>query len=252
MLLPSLGTKVHDLVIGVDALADTKKRVSQTLLRTLRSAICIRQRVALLFGKDDADPGHEYMILVLKYCYQRLKPLVQMETPDCGPVKTSKRNKKDSNPSLSNSFQALSTEDEPFADSETDAWDEQHVDRPDEPESVFTIDEDLIEGSDFFVAMAFLGVVDTLLGEVATAYANLKGICRQSAASRENKLGFELMKCAVVANSAIQELNKYAEQVFFAERPHLNSIYRILAAAALPGIITFFISHMDGEGEEHE
>ena len=191
------------------------------------------------------------MILVLKYCYQRLKPLARMERPaDCGPVKASKGNNENSNPSLSNSFQALSTEDELFADSAIDQWDEQPVDRPEEPEIVYTI-EDLIEGSDYFVAMAFLGVVDTLLDEVATAYANLKGICRQSVDSRENKLGFELMKCAVVANSAIQEL-KYAEQVFVAERPHLNSIYRIVAAAALPIIINFVISHMNGEGEEHE
>jgi hypothetical protein len=49
-----------------------RKLPLHTLLRTLRSAICIRQRVALLYGKYYSDPGHEYMIRVLKYCYQRL------------------------------------------------------------------------------------------------------------------------------------------------------------------------------------
>mmetsp|Transcript_5892 Transcript_5892/g.10740 ORF Transcript_5892/g.10740 Transcript_5892/m.10740 type:complete len:85 (+) Transcript_5892:331-585(+) len=83
------------------------------------------------------------MIRVLKYCYQRLISLAQMETRDAGPVKVSKGNNEDSNPSLSNSFQALSTEDELFAESETSEWDEQPADRPDEPEIVYTIDKRL-------------------------------------------------------------------------------------------------------------
>jgi hypothetical protein len=66
-----------------------------------------------------------------------------METRDAGPVKVSKGNNEDSNPSLSNSFQALSTEDELFAESETSEWDEQPADRPDEPEIVYTIDKRL-------------------------------------------------------------------------------------------------------------
>jgi hypothetical protein len=102
-----------------------------------------------------------------------------------------------------------------------------------------------------YLAIPFLGVVDTLLDKVATSYANLKGICRQNVGSRENKLGFELMKCAVVANTAIQDL-KYAEQVFVADRPHLNSIYLIVAVASLPVSINLVISHMNGQEEEHE
>jgi hypothetical protein len=59
------------------------------------------------------------------------------------------------------------------------------------------------------------------------------------------------MKCAVVANTAIQDL-KYAEQVFVADRPHLNSIYLILAVAALPVSVNLVVSHMNGQVEEHE
>jgi hypothetical protein len=59
------------------------------------------------------------------------------------------------------------------------------------------------------------------------------------------------MKCAVVANTAIQDL-KYAEQVFVADRPHLNSIYLIVAVASLPVSINLVISHMNGQEEEHE
>jgi hypothetical protein len=76
-----------------------------------------------------------------------------METRDAGPMKASKGSNENMNPSLSNSFQAFSTEDELFAESETSEWDEQPVDRPDEPEIVYTIDKDLIEGSDYFVAI---------------------------------------------------------------------------------------------------
>lgn len=61
------------LSVAADALLRMRRKLPlHTLLRTLRSAICIRQRVALLYGKYYSDPGHEYMIRVLKYCYQRL------------------------------------------------------------------------------------------------------------------------------------------------------------------------------------
>lgn len=252
-LVPSLGMNVHSLVEAADSLADSNRHVSPNLLRTLRSAIRIRQRVALLY--DDVaggrDPGHEYFVKVLQYCYQRLKPLTQSDTTIEGQAASAAKVSDDNVAEVSNKFHALSTEeddDNAEDDMETDdKWEETKVERPEEPEVDYSINDDLIEGSDCFLATSFLDTINLLLGEVASSYANLKTICQQPQQAGEEKplLGFELMKCAVVvANAAIQEL-RYHEQVLIEERPHLNSFYRILAAALLPDTIYSLMKEMN-------
>lgn len=262
-LVPSLGTKVHDLVVASDSLVEMKKEVSPNLLRTLRSAIRIRKRVSLLYvGGQGRDPGHEYFVRVLQYCYQSLKPLASNAKTRSTSVDAGTSRQDESDAELSNKFHALSTEepedglleeegdtDESEAD---DDWEEESVERPEEPDEIYSIAE-LIGGSDCFLATSFLESINTLLGEVALAYSNLKVICRQQPGIKEEKplLGFEMMKCAVVANAAVLE-QRYAEQVLIAERPYLNTIFRIIAAALSEPNINYFIREMVGDDEQEK
>lgn len=254
ILVPSLGPKVHDLVEAVDYLTEKNQRVvSLNLLSTLRSAIRIRQRVTILYG-DHGDDGHEYFSAVLQYCYQSLKPLLKED--ERKEFVMALTDEVDAN-EMANEFEALAVDDESAeVNSEdsfttaTESWEEETVERPDEPDEDFFIMEDLIDGSDSFAAHAFLDMVDALLGEVSAAFANLKNICRQSRATSGGEkplLGLELMKCAVVANAAMHEI-RYAEQVLVAERPHLNTVYRIIGAAIFPGSV--FLAEADCDDEQ--
>lgn len=256
-LVPSLGTKVHDLIVAVDSLAEAKSKiVPPNLLQTLHSAIRIRQRVAMLYEEEmGEDPGHEYFIRVLQYCHQSLKPLVCQKT-----AKTSGKSQDSKRQGISdvtNKFEALSTADEDHdefsksleeeEDNEAsgDSWESKSMERPEETETDYELD-DLINGSDFFLATAFLGTMNTLMGEVAAAYKNLKTICRKQKESEEKALlSFELMKCAVVANEAVQEM-KYVEQVYAAERPYFESIYHLLAAGVFSKVISDIQRNMKG------
>lgn len=98
-----------------------------------------------------------------------------------------------------------------------------------EETDIFTIEEDLIKGSDRLQACSFLHTMEYLLEVVAGHYVMLKN---DATATKSSDLN-QLMQCAMVANTCMYSVQR-AEANLIIDYPYLSSIYHVLAVVFLP------------------
>lgn len=102
-----------------------------------------------------------------------------------------------------------------------------------EATDIYSIEEDLIKGSDRLQACSLLFTMESLLEIVSSKYKSLKERMRNNDCSDPHYL----MYCAVVTNKCIQSIQS-AEAALVLDFPYLSSIFAILGIVLLPEHIT--------------
>lgn len=135
---------------------------------------------------------------------------------------------------------------------------------PEEPEEEYSIEEDLIKGSDRFQACAFLESIEQHMHLVETHYKLLKTVMQAHSGSDYYKdMNSEedkdlhthqtsshlqlLLECAAVTNMAIESVQSM-EAALAADRPHLSTFYNVIAVVFLTNFIAEIEKNDEGEG----
>jgi hypothetical protein len=211
------------------------------IMASLTSSIRLREKVTInIFGsKAGGDLGHQYIIDVLKHCQKTLRFANRMAA--------AVYNTRDGNEkihAIGGRFSALKLDDEE-EESEED-WKDIDRDIKEgnlptytgvEVEEEIDIREMLLKGDDRFQAIALLYTMDDLMGNIRVHYKLLKDYMRGDRNVYPSSSCVPLlMKCAVVANVAIDTVHR-AENELAVEHPHLSSFYHILALVVWADVI---------------
>ena len=100
---------------------------------------------------------------------------------------------------------------------------------------IYTIEQDLIKGSDRLQACCFLYTMETLMGLVSQHYHVLKVDVTASKCSDPKML----MQCAMVANTCMYSVQR-AEAALAIDYPYIDSFYCVLAVVYLPSVLAVF------------
>eukprot|EP00979_Chaetoceros_neogracilis_P000401 scaffold105_cov228-Chaetoceros_neogracile.AAC.2 len=100
---------------------------------------------------------------------------------------------------------------------------------------VYTIEQDLIKGSDRLQACCFLHTMERLMGLVSHHYHVLKVDVTASKCSDPKML----MQCAMVANTCMYSVQR-AEAALAIDYPYITSFYCVLAVVYLPSVLAVF------------
>lgn len=221
---------VDDLMDAADLVAGQQREVDPLLIQDLKLALRVRKRVAeSVFQGGDA--GHAYFQSVLNYCYRVLRPLKRKRKEAAG------ISREKTNDSFENRFTALNME---FEDDEDDDENEELPDasvaRPHKEASLEIPNlEDIIQRSERLDAVFFLTTLNDMMGFVSLQYSKLKSFWRKC-----HEMGYplniiieQLMEASVATNMSISQV-AYLEHRIAQDHPHMNTIYRLLAAVVLP------------------
>jgi len=113
-----------------------------------------------------------------------------------------------------------------------DSFAESHIS---EETDVYTIEQDLIKGSDRLQACSFLHTMEELMALVAKHYQLLKANVSTSE-STDSKM---LMQCAMVANTCMYAVQR-AEAALAIDYPYLSNIYNVIVVVFLPCVLVIF------------
>lgn len=129
--------------------------------------------------------------------------------------------------------------------------------------SKYTVEDDLIRGSDRLQACSLLYTMETLMGVVASNYRELKVKTSKSRTYSTNPSSSHhqhhnqscdlqyLMYCAMVTNKCIQSVER-AEAQLALDCPYLSSIYAVLGLVFLPDCITKFEEAIEENIEQYK
>jgi hypothetical protein len=248
---------VSDLERAARIVVEKGVEVPKELLHDLSTAIRVREIVKNSFYSKEADEGHVYIVSVLRYCRDLLKPLVKRppRQPNGSPSSVGDE------AAFSSRFAALSVEDD-GSDEEEDDDIQGEAERPKRPTRPVTVSndmpiDDLYRGDDFFRAATFLITLDELMRIVDREWVVVKTKWREQ---REKNLPCfdllsELTKATVVTNTTIQHVH-HLEQVLAMEVPHFKSFYHILTVLIFRRHVRFFVKNVpcgaDGESVAHQ
>jgi hypothetical protein len=246
-------TSVNDYRNGVQRILDHNRSVylkeekdpivtPPEIMSSLSSSVRLREKVtAKHFGsKDGGDLGHRYIIDVLKYCRSALQFANRMADA----LNNTTENDENIPQTIGGQFGALTLDDRD--DDEEVNWEDMDRDVKEgnlpkysgiEVEETTDIHEALLKGDDRFQAAVFLHTMDELMGTIQQHYGLLKSYMRGDRATHPSSSCMQLlMECTVVANVAIDSVNR-AENELAVEHPHLSSFYHVLAAVFMTEFI---------------
>jgi hypothetical protein len=247
---------VNDYRRGVDRIVEHNLKVQNerefivappAIMKSLAACIRLREKVTaqLFASKSGGDPGHQYIIDVLKYCRTSLRFANRVAA-----VRTSSEGG-GAQDAIGGRFQALTVDDD---DEEEIDWvqidrDIKNGNAPKfvgvEVEDEIDIKEALLRGDDRFQAMILLFTMCALMIKVHHSYAQLKAFMRGNAEDRRSSNCMQLlMKCAVVANAATECVSR-TENELMLDHPHLSSFYHVLALVVLTDYIALINERID-------
>jgi len=269
----------------------------ENVIRNLNTSITFRERVQKKFaqgsdkgnekGNDsnsesesesNVEDGHLHMIDVLKYCrkilsYCRLQLSITFATD--------KKAEHENVDEMQNRFNVLCQLDD---DDEDSGDDEEHEHESEDvmekiidqrrqgietgptrsktsKSKIYTIDEDLIQGSDYDIVVAFFMSVNELMKLISEQYTHIKEVMRSRVASNSGDGVGDgdthpshlrlVIQAAAVASEAIKEV-RYLENGLSFERPHLDFFINKIAVLKFSSKIEAMEEEFSANGKLEE
>lgn len=231
---------------------DIPHEIIQDLNVSIRLRTKVGKKFATVADAESDDEGHTFMLDTLEYCRQKLKHArailnITKQITKCSEKSNNATGHDDyEEKSNSNRFEYLVGND----DDNDDEEDNNHtvitekmvregtipdVSPPKEPEKMYSIEKDLIQGSDVFQACAFLSSISQHMLVIGKHYELLKYNMRTSSGRYTPFLA--LLECAAVTNMAIESVQQM-EAALATDRPHLSTFYDIIAVIFLHEVIS--------------
>ena len=256
--------------------------IPHEIILDLDVSIKLRSAFGISYGAN-SDKGHAYMLSTLEYCRKKLKQArsilkIKRKHAHFGVSRIADLQQNDEQKSSSNRYEYLTGSYDDNEDMENDdiTITEDMVKKgtyptlspPEEPEEYYSIEEDLIKGSDRFQAIAFMLSIEQHMKAVSIEYEEMKKARRferenihyfqyeakhnkdevQCYRSKFSDLQF-LLKSTVVTNMAIESVQSM-EAALMVDRPHLSDLYSIIAVIFLPNYVAKIESMM--KEREHQ
>lgn len=249
----------------------TSWNVIENVISNLNTSITFRERVQKNFVKDsesDADEGHLHMINVLKYCRKILSYCrLQLSITHVNDEKAEDFEEMQNRFNLLSQLDQVDDDDEESGDESEDVMKKIIDQRRQGIETgptrsktslskIYTIDEDLIQGSDYDVVVAFFMSVNELMKLIAEQYAEIKKVMRGGSTSGDSTHPSHLrlvIQAAAVASEAIKEV-RYLENGLSFERPYLDFFINKITVLKFSSKIEALEEEFSANGklEEHQ
>jgi hypothetical protein len=211
---------------AVDYVVEQQIPIPSVLLEDCRISLQFRKKYSKKLD-GGGDEGHEFLILILNYCFQSLKPLVPQVTRKADKIKATQFHFTDLE--LSDSEEEEAKEEEDIISAKV-----RKPERPKEPTHDFTFD-DLIKGTEYLQACAFLDSVNRAMEAISHAYQTLKLKMRALNVRHPGEalhLAEDVMEAAVTTNFCIRQVQSMEKELEL-DHPHLSSFYRVLGCVFL-------------------
>ena len=228
----------NDLMDAVDFLSQKIESgnniaIEHEMMSDLNVAMAARKNAVETYG-DRCDSGHEHFLIVLGYCWSRLRKLNGRASESNKNRETSKEDPTTMN-NIKNYFETLSLEEDgeqeehdaeaTFSNSET------VTKRPIVPKTL-SLDV-LLRTNSYTDAMIFLAEFDRFIGYIAHTFKDLKMMAK---AKKRGVVG-KLIEAVALVNYSIQEI-AFLERDLAHRHPHLSNIYRVWAVLRFPKLAT--------------
>ena len=255
-----------------NSVASMNFAIPHEIIKDLDESIRLRSEVGKRFVHN-TDDGHAFMLSTLEYCRKKLKQarsIIKIKgksTQDSVRSITDTQQSDELN-SDSNRFERLADSDDEEGDGKDGTIITEDMIKegtfptlspPAEPKENYSIEEDLIQGSDRFQACTFLVSIERHMELVSRHFESLKEVMRNQSDeknSMENKQKEDahlllLLKILTAANMAIESVQNM-EAALATDRPHLSNFYNIIAVVFLSDYIDAIEKMMNKREHEND